>query len=334
MKLTDKALLTIKKYRLLDKNDSIVVALSGGPDSVCLLYVLNFFKKEFRLRLTCAHLDHMLRGKDSLRDLLFAQKLSEKLKIPFYYKQVDVKKIKTNTSIEETARKARQDFLFTVADKTKSSKIALGHTKDDQAETILMRLLRGSGLYGLSAILPKRKISKYTLIRPGIEVSKEEIFKYLKTKKIPYRIDHTNKEDFYFRNRIRNRLIPELIKYNKNVVDILATTAQCISLDYEYLKNTARNHLNKIITSQNSGRISLETKEFLKLHEALRRIVLRLSIERIKGNLRRIDYRHIYELEDLIENRKTGSIVDLPGGISVLKTVELIKLYFRHKNLA
>ncbi|MDP1853832.1 MAG: tRNA lysidine(34) synthetase TilS [Candidatus Omnitrophota bacterium] len=334
MKLTDKVLLTIKKYRLIDKNDSIVIALSGGPDSVCLLYLLNFFKKEFRLRLTCAHLDHMLRGKDSLRDLLFAQRLSEKLKIPFYYKQIDVKKIKVNASLEETARKARQDFLFKVAAKTKSSKIALGHTKDDQAETILMRLLRGAGLYGLSAILPKRKISKYILIRPVIEANKIEILRYLKTKKIPYRIDHTNKEDSYFRNRIRNRLIPELIKYNKNIVDILASTAQSISLDYEYIKNMAQNRLNRIITSRNSGPINLETKEFLKLHAALRRIALRLSIEKIKGDLRGIDYRHVYELEDLIENRKTGSIVDLPGGISVLKTAGLIKLYFRHKNLA
>lgn len=334
MKLTEKALATIKKYRLLKKNDSIVVALSGGPDSVCLLYLLSFFKKKFGLRLTCAHLDHMLRDKDSLQDLLFAQRLSEKLKIPFYYKQIDIKKIKVNASLEETARKARQDFLFKVAEKTKSSKIALGHTKDDQAETILMRLLRGAGLYGLSAILPKRKISKYTLIRPIIEINKSEVLRYLQAKKIPYRLDRTNKEDLYFRNRIRNRLIPELIKYNENIVDILAGTAQSISLDYEYIKNKARNCLNRIITSENSRTINLKTNELLKLHAALRRIALRLGIEKIKGNLRAIDYRHIYELEDLIENRKTGSIVDLPGGISALKTPGLIKLYFRHKSLA
>lgn len=329
MKLLAKARLTIKKYKLLDRKDSILIALSGGPDSACLLYVLYSLKREFGLNLFSAHLNHMLRGKDSQKDLLFAQQLSKKLDIPFFYEEIDVEKKCSHASLEEAARNIRQDFLFRTADKVRATKIALGHTKDDQAETVLMRLLRGSGLYGLSAILPKRKILKHMLIRPLIEVTKEELLSYLKNKGISYRIDRTNKEDIYFRNRIRNRLIPELRKYNKNIVDILHNTAESASLDYEYLKKKAEEHFRAINNLKSHSRINLKTVELLNLHPALRRMIIRLSIERLKGSLRRIDYRHIQELEDLMENRKIGSIVDLPQGISVSKTAKLLKFYLR-----
>ena len=329
MKLTDRVKLTIQKYRLLKKGDCVVVALSGGPDSVSLLYLLNSLKKDFCLKLICAHLNHMLRGKDSQDDLLFAQKLSEKFKIPFFYEEIDVRKLKINSSLEETARKIRQDFLFRVANEAGADKIAAGHTKDDQAETVLMRLLRGAGLYGLASILPKRKISKYMFIRPLIEATKNEILGYLSAKFIPYRVDKTNKQDIYFRNRIRRRLIPELKKYNKNIVDVLSHTAESVSLDYEFMRKEAEGCFKKIKSLKNCKEINIKIKDILRLHPALRRMVLRLSIEKLKGNLRRIDYRHIEELEDLIDNRKFGSIVDLPQGISVLKGARLIKFIVR-----
>lgn len=329
MKLTDRVKSTVQKYRLLKKGDCVLVALSGGPDSVSLLYLLNSLKKDFCLKLICAHLNHMLRGRDSRQDLLFAQKLSEKFKIPFFYEEINVRKLKTNSSLEERARKIRQDFLFRVANEVGADKIASGHTKDDQSETVLMRLLRGAGLYGLSAILPRRKISKYIFIRPLIEVTKNEVLAYLSAKFIPYRVDKTNKQDIYFRNRIRNRLIPELKKYNKNIVDVLSHTAESASLDYEFIRKEAEGCFKKIKIPKNCKEIRIKIKDILKLHHALRRMILRLSIEKLKGNLRRIDYRHIEELEDLIDNRKFGSIVDLPQGISVLKGERLIKFIVR-----
>lgn len=331
--LANKIKAVIKKYGLLKMNDIVLVALSGGPDSVTLLYLLNSLKKEFNLKIISAHLNHMLRGEDSRRDLRFAQKLSKKLKIPFFSEEIDVKKIniaRISGGPEEAARKIRQDFLFRIAHKVKSFKIALGHTKDDQAETMLMRILRGSGLYGLSAILPKRKISKYILIRPLIEVDKKEILTYLRKRKIPYRLDQTNKKDIYFRNRIRKYLLPELKKYNKNIAGILSNTAQSVSLDYEYIKIEAERCLNKLKNLRTKSQINIKTKKMLKVHPALRRMILRLAIQGITGNLRRLTYKHIQELEDLINNRKIGSIVDLPQNISALKTSRLIKFYKRN----
>lgn len=330
MKLTEKLRQAVKKYRLLAPNDSVVVALSGGPDSVCLLYFLNTLKKEFKLNLFCAHLDHKIRN-DSYKDLLFTRKLAQKLRIPFFGAELNINDIKKNCSLEETARKARYDFLFKTADKTKSAKIALGHTKDDQAETVLMRLLRGSGLYGLSAISPKRKIAKYTLIRPLLDITKKEILNYLKSRKLKYCLDYTNKQDIYFRNRIRNRLIPELKKYNRNIADVLSNTAESVGLDYEYLKNEAKKYFKKTARLKGARKITLNTEKLLKLHPALKRMIFRLSIETLKGNLRRIDWRHIKELEDLLENRKIGSIVNLPQGVSFLKTEKSIEA---HKSIA
>ena len=328
--LTQKVKASLKKNRLITKNETLIVALSGGPDSVALLYLLNSFRKEFRLKIAAAHLNHMLRREESKKDMLFCQTLSAKLNIPFFSASIDIKKLNNNASIEETARKARQDFLFKVADNIKAVKIAMGHTKDDQAETVLMRLLRGSGLYGLSAILPKRKIRRYTLIRPLLEIPKKEILSYLKKRKASYRLDRTNKKDIYFRNRIRRNLIPELKKYNKNITDILANTAQTVALDYEYIKSEAERNLKKIGTNS-KFRISLKIDKILKLHPALRRMILRLAIQKITGNLRRLSFKHTRELDDLIDARKEKSIVDLPQNISAVKTPSTIKIYRRRQ---
>lgn len=329
--LTKKILFSISKYRLLAKNDTVLTAVSGGPDSVCLLLLLYSLRKKFRLKLACCHLNHMLRGKDSQTDMLFVKKLCEKMKIPFYAQEINIRAIAINGSLEEIARKVRHNFFLKIADEIKADKIALAHTLDDQAETVLMRLIRGTGLYGLSAILPKREFSKHILIRPLIDITKKEIFCYLKKKKTAWRIDKTNKEDVFFRNRLRNRLMPELKKYNANIAAVLANLAQSTSLDYDYIKTAAQKSLDKVKTQKNSLSISLNKDKFLKTHSALRRMILRLAIEQLCGNLRRFTYAHIQELEDLIENRKDGSIVDLPQHISAQNSTNLIKIYCRKK---
>jgi len=270
----------------------------------------------------------MLRGSESDDDLRFVKSLCEKLKVPFFSENFDLKKY-AKASMEEAARKARFDFLFRAAELAGASKIALGHTKDDQAETVLLRILRGSGLYGLAAILPKRKIKKYTLIRPLLNSTKDEILLYLKTRNYKYRIDSSNKKDIYTRNRIRKYLLPQLKKYNKNILNILANTAQTAGMDYDYIKNQAAEELNKIKSASSKSRISLKAAKLNGLHGALRRMAIRLSIESVAGNLRRFTYKHIQEIEDLLDCRKTGSIVDLPRNISVKKTSSFINIYKR-----
>ncbi|MCX5710037.1 MAG: tRNA lysidine(34) synthetase TilS, partial [Candidatus Omnitrophica bacterium] len=223
---------TNDKFRLLKKNDRILVGVSGGPDSTALLYALRSLGKQLDLKLFVAHLDHGLR-KDSAQDARFVRDLAFKLKLPLISGRVRVKK---SGSLEESARKARFDFLLKTAKKFKADKIALGHNLDDQAETVLMRILRGTGLSGLSAILPKRVISGCEVIRPLIEVKRREIEAYLERNKIIPRRDPTNAQDIFLRNKIRNRLLPLLEKdYNANIKSILANLAESSGADYEYL---------------------------------------------------------------------------------------------------
>ena len=179
--LTRKVLQAVKEHGLIRKFDRIVLGVSGGPDSIALLYCLLALKEEYRLSLRIAHLNHMLRPKDSAKDAEFVRALAKKLGLACTIKKVNVKALKKG-SLEETARKARWDFFLETAKNFKADKIALGHTLDDQAETVLMRLLRGSGLLGLSGILPKRDISGVTVIRPLLGIKRKEIESFLKAK--------------------------------------------------------------------------------------------------------------------------------------------------------
>jgi tRNA(Ile)-lysidine synthase len=320
--ILEKVKKTIKKYNLIRKGDKIVVAVSGGPDSVTLLYLLNSLKKELEVSLQIAHLDHMLR-KGSYKDREFVEGLSRKLKIPITCSQVNVKELAKKGSVEEIARNARLRFLFKVAKDTKSKKIAIGHNLDDQAETVLMRILRGTGLYGLSGILPKRNIAGFDIIRPLIETRREDIETFLKGRKIKPRLDSSNLENIYFRNKIRNNLLPLLEKeYNCNIKDALSNIAQTVGDDYDYLSKAAQGFLRK-----SAARIHL--KKFLRLHPAIQRLVLRQAIASVKGNTRRITLQHIKEIEDLVLNRPFNSIVDLPQGVSVKKKQKYLIFYLR-----
>lgn len=320
---------TIRRYNLIQRKDKVLVAVSGGPDSVALIYILNSLKKEFDFNLHIAHLDHMLR-KDSYKDKEFVESLAKKLALPVSSAQIDVKELSKKGSLEEIARNVRLGFLFKIAKEIKAKKIALGHNLDDQVETILMRILRGTGLYGLRGILPKREISGFTIIRPLINVSRKEIEGYLKKRKIKPLIDYTNLEDIYLRNRIRHRLIPLLEKeYNPNIKEILANMAESIGRDYDYLSGLAEDLFLKEAKLRTKNRVKFDLSRFIKIHPCLQRILIRLAFFRLKGDLRRFEFRHIKEIEELIYFRPINSIVDLPKGISVIKKKNSICFYRR-----
>ena len=313
---------TIKRYNLISKGDKVLVAVSGGADSLTLLYLLRSLATPLGFKLEIAHLDHMLR-KGSIKDAEFVRSLAVKLGIPVFIGKIDVKKSGTKGSPEEIARNTRLDFLFKVAKEVKADKIALAHNLDDQAETVLMRILRGTGLYGLCGILPKRKIYGFEVIRPLIRIQRQEIESYLKKRKIKWRIDPSNRQDIYFRNKIRNKLIPLLEKcYNPNIKDALSNMAEGIAFDYDYLNRAALR-----VVKGKRGRVNLAA--FLKMHPAMQRLVLRLSISKLQGSTRRISSQHIKEIEDLITNRPINSIVDLPKGISAAKKAKSLIFYRR-----
>jgi len=322
--ILEKVKATIKKHGLIVKGEKILVAVSGGPDSVALLCLLRSLQKEYNLRLHIAHLDHMLR-KDSQRDAEFVKSLAEKLNIPLTSGQINLKELSTKGSGEEIARRARFGFLFKVASDVGVKKIALGHNRDDQAETVLMRIIRGSGLYGLAGILPKREIAGFCVIRPLVELSRKEIESYLKKKKIKPCIDASNLQDVYFRNKIRHNLMPLLEReYNENIKDVLSNLAECAGADYDYLNKAADRFI------KHCG-ISLDPVRLKKTHPAILRMALRKCIVSLAGDTRRITFRHIKEIEDLLLNRPLGSIVDLPKGVSVVKRKKSLSFFLRKK---
>ncbi len=308
----------IKKHKLIDRNDKIVIGVSGGADSVCLLYLLNSLRKEYGLTLYIAHLDHLLR-QESGKDAKFVKELGQKLGIPVILGSIDVKGLVRNTSLEESARNVRLEFLAGVANKLKAGKIALAHNFDDQAETVLMRILRGAGLSGLSGIPLRRKMGEVEIIRPLLNVRRKDIEGFLRKRKISFCIDKSNTDEVYFRNKIRHKLLPLLEKgYNSNIREVLFNLAQNAGSDYEYLKASAA----RFLKNSNSN---LDLVKLKALHPSIMRLKLREAIASLQGDTRRITFKHIQELEDLIFNRPQGSIVDLPKGIQVKKTRKSLK---------
>ena len=313
---------TIKKYALIEKGEKILIGVSGGPDSLTLLLQLVSLKPKMELALHVAHIDHALRM-NSGTDALFVESLSRRLNIPVSITRLNPELTQRKGSLEEICREARLDFLIKTAKKIKANKIALGHNLDDQAETVLMRLLRGTGLSGLSGISVKRKIKGIIFIRPLLEISRSKIDQYLKRKGIKPCFDQTNKEDLFFRNKIRHKLIPLLKnRFNPNIVKILSNLAESSSYDYEYLNQVAKRSLGG-----NTSRLNL--KKIIKLHPAILRLKIRQAIVSVQGDTRRISFTHIKEIEDLLFCRPTGSVVDLPKGTSVQKIRNCLRFYKR-----
>lgn len=305
---------------MLSQNDKVLVAVSGGPDSVAMLYLLNDLAQELNLKLHIAHLNHLLRPKEANRDMRFVITLAGKLNIPLSAEKIDAGKFikKERLSPEEGARILRYDFLLKTAKKIKARKIAVAHTQDDQAETVLMRLLRGSGLLGLSAISPIRKMGNCLIIRPAIDISRREIEKYLKKNKLRYCLDSSNKKNIFLRNKIRSRLLPYLKKnYKKSISEILSRTAKNVALDYEYHNKEAEEVFKKISAFKN-GQLFTSLKALKKLHLYMQKQMFHLAVQKIKGNANNLEDRHYDLFIELIKNKKQNAL-ELPSGILLNK---------------
>ena len=331
--ILEKAKQTIEQFDMLQCNDRVVAAVSGGPDSVALVYILNRLKKKWRLHLHLAHLNHMLRKEEAESETIFVRKLAKKLALPISCESSKVKDAakELKLSLEEAGRRARYNFFLRVAKENSACKIALGHNRDDQAETVLMRFLRGSGISGLLGIPAKRKLQECLIIRPLIGIQRREILRFLKLKNISFCTDSSNLTNLYFRNRIRNELIPSLEKsFNPNIKEVLINLAQNMSEDFDLLEKTAIARFEEVRTNSAETKVVINLKKFSFLHQALQKLVARLAIKELQGNVLRIDYRHWKELQDLAQNRPGNSIVDLPGSISVLKKERHLVFYKRN----
>lgn len=310
------------QYNLWQEGSKIVLGVSGGPDSVCLLDIFAKFKDKYNLDLIVAHVNYGLRGKDSEADEKLARKLAEKYGIKINVLKPE-KGLKKGENLENVLRGIRYDFFEKLRKRKNFDFIAVAHTKDDQAETVLMRLIRGAGLKGLRAMRPKTE----KIIRPLLGVSKKEILAYLKENKLKYRIDITNKDNSIFRNKIRNLLIPYLEKnFNPSIKDTLASEAVVIADDYSYIKNEAKKEYEKVKIASQGRQIIFSNKELQKTHPSIQRELLRMGITEVKRDIKDIRSANIEEVMKAFKSGKGKNQKVSFQGLKMIKRGDKIHL--------
>lgn len=323
LKLLQQIQLTNRRHSLFGKNDRLVVGVSGGPDSVALLHLLSKLRRQYRLTLSVAHLNHGLAKKENRTAAVHVRTLCEHLALPFYSKRIDLRtRAKTlRRSLEETGRMERYAFFEEVARRTNATKIATAHTLDDQAETILMRILRGAGLKGLAGIPHKRKQGPFEVVRPLLSCRKRDLIAYLKENGVRYCVDKTNRQTLFYRNRVRHELLPRLEKhFNPQIRESLVRLQSICSLAQNYLEAVSEGALKKCLARRPPGALSLKMAGLKRLHPALLHEVLRHAIELIKGDLKRLTHDHVAGLAQMVRTGKNGSKQRIPGGIFVRKS--------------
>ncbi len=304
---------TIAKYNLLKNGEGVVVALSGGPDSTALLTVLVTIAGEMDLKLIIAHFNHGLRGRESDADEKYSRDLAEKLGLMFCAGKLNKKINKKGISPEDFYRRQRYDFLYKTAEKHKAQKIALGHNLNDQAETVLLNLLRGSGLEGLKGFLPMRDDR---IIRPLIETSRQEIISFLDASRIAYRQDSSNKNTKYQRNKIRNELIPYLKeKYNPKIDENLAQMAQILRMEDDFIKRHVAVAMKKSVLERKPDSLSLKINSVRKLPDAIRWRLFKTILEDWTPSQNGISCSHVRSVDDLVQKRESGRKATLPSKI-------------------
>jgi tRNA(Ile)-lysidine synthase len=303
---------TIAKYKLLKRKDSLLLGVSGGPDSICMLQLFCQLREQLRLNLVCVHFNHKLRA-EADQEEEFVRDICKQNNIKFSSQAKKVTDFFTGDSLEQTARNLRFDFFLSCSRRLKIKKIALAHNHDDVAETVLMRMVRGTALKGLRGILPQTKMAGIKVIRPLIDVPKSEILAWLKDNEFEYAVDKSNLEDKFFRNKVRLKLLPLLESWNPRIRDSLVNLARTAAMDYEFIYAESKKCLAQIKKQKGRNYLKLDLKSLQSLDLGMRLNVLRLSLEELKGNTRRLELRHLEEVEDLLAGRPDGSIVDLPG---------------------
>lgn len=330
-KKTEKQILrtvreTIARYEMFGPGDSVLVAVSGGSDSVALIHILNTIAGEYPFQLAVAHLNHCLRAQESERDAEFVADLAGEFDLPCYLEKKDVAAFQRcrRLSPEEAARQVRYEFYDAVAAKNGFNKIALGHHADDNAELVLMNLLRGSGPLGLSGIAPVRNNK---IVRPLIHLKRSEILDYISEKKITFVTDSSNTDPAFRRNKIRHYLIPELKKsYNPAIVDSLNRLGEIMQAEDQWIDDAIGPVFTDCVLSRTSHRISLAIPGVNGMDLAAGRRIIRKAIFSVKQDLRRITFLHVDAVLELAKKGQACSSLDLPGGVRVIKDAGVLTI--------
>jgi len=341
-KLESKVIDFIQRYSLIPDEEVVVVGVSGGADSVCLLHVLAKWRKERGIKLHMAHLNHQLRGVESEADAEYVSNLAGSLGIPITIDRQDVAayRAERNCSIEEAARELRYAFFARVAGEVGAHRIAIGHTRDDQVETILMHILRGTGITGLCGLAPcspmaydsqgmslpasslslrasplslRAKRSNLLVIRPLLDITKEETASYCQEQQLDPRIDSSNLSPSFFRNRLRLHLLPLLRQYNPSVDQALLRLADIAKEDNAFIEQQASGLWDEVARQENNT-IYLDKKQVAGLPIALQRHLLRVAVTKLAGDVRDIEASHIEAARSLL-NKPASKRISLPHGL-------------------
>ncbi len=310
----------IERYNMFSPGDRVLVGVSGGPDSVCLLHILNRCRKEMALSLHIVHINHGIRKRESKREEKFVSHLAGRMSLPITVKSLDVPSYarKKRLTIEEAARDMRYSAFEQLAGKLNAKKIALGHTASDQVETVLMHLLRGSGPQGLSGIPPVRKLGSSLIVRPLIEVNREEILNYLKKNNLTFCLDSSNRKTEYFRNKVRLKLLPLLRKnYNENIDGALLRLSEILKEENAYWERVVERVLGKVV-SWEAEKILIDFKKFLRYNVIVQRRVL----YRLFGGI--VSLSQIEAIRNLAQKSSQGKRIYLGRRFSVRKEGNLL----------
>ena len=304
--MLEKVLDLIRRDNLIEKNDKVLLGVSGGPDSIAMLHVLNKLSKELDFEIVVAHVNHGIRA-EAEEDEQYVEKWCQKLGVNFFAGHFKVEELakQQKLGVEEMGRKVRYDFFDEIALKTGSNKIAIAHNKNDNAETIIMNIMRGSGSKGLCGIASKQ--GKY--IRPLIECSREEIEEYCKKENLEPKIDKTNFENEYTRNKIRNIVIPYIKEeFNPSIIDSLKRLSEIMEEQEEYIENEAEKQYKNVLDQEiklNENEyniVVLDLKKFNDLPKLIEKKVILKAIQRIFGTTKRIEKIHLEDIIKLCNN--------------------------------
>ena len=334
--LEARVLETVKKYNMIKDEDKVVIGVSGGPDSMTLLNILNNLKEKLNIKIYVAHINHMIR-KEADEETEYVRQFCENIGVDFFAKRVKVeeeaKKQKIGT--EEAGRNIRYEFFEEVAKKVGANKIATAHNSNDNAETVLMNIIRGTSVSGLKGI---EKIREGKFIRPIIECSREEIEEYCKEQKLDPKYDKTNYENIYTRNKIRNLLIPYLQKeFNPNVIEGINRLSSIAAEEEQFLNNIVEKEYKKLSISVNNVsytqnkpnsnvKVVLDLKEFNKLDNVIKSRLVLYTISKAYGKVTGIEKIHIDDIIKLCKNNIGNKFLTPKKGIKVF--VKKGKIFF------
>lgn len=307
---------TVSERELIQNGDSVLVALSGGADSVCMLSVLCSLKDKLGIKVGAAHLNHMIRGKEADSDEAYAAELCTRLGVPFYAERVNVPESSEKQGISEelAGRYARYEFFDRICRKHGFNKIATAHNRNDRAETVLMRVMRGTGIDGLCGIKYKRD----NIIRPVLDVLRIYIEEYCRENSLDYCTDSTNSSSEYTRNRVRNELIPMMEKsFNPRIIDSLCTLADNSVEDADFLNGYAERLYSRINSPMPKRKPTiLDIESLLMVNDSIRARLLKLAIKEVMGDGYNIERVHLDSIKALL-SKETGAVSILPKGLKV-----------------